>query len=369
MDEQFMRRALTLAENGRGRTNPNPLVGCVIVRDGTVLAEGYHAALGEDHAERAALRQARKLHVDVRGAVMYVSLEPCSHHGRTPPCADAVIEAGIREVVVAMTDPNPVVAGNGIRKMREAGILVRTGVLEDDARQQNEPFIKYIVQRLPFVVLKTAMSLDGKIATASGCSQWISCEESRESTHELRDRYAAIMAGSGTILQDDPRLNTRLAHGEGRDPIRIVIDSSGRIPMESKVFISPSKTGVLLATTSRIAQETAAKYESIGVEVLRLDGQGGKVDLLALMRELGAREIDSVLLEGGSGLNAAALKAGIVDKVLFFIAPLIVGGIAAPSPVGGNGINLLGEAVRLERVAWRASGQDMLVEGYPVYPA
>ncbi len=248
-DEKFMAMALTLAERGWGRTNPNPLVGAVIVKDGQVIAEGCHALLGEEHAERAALRCAKEAGVSVQGASLYVNLEPCSHVGRTPPCTAAIIEQGIREVVVAMVDPNPLVSGKGIRQLQEAGIQVRVGVLEKEAVRLNEIFIKYITAHVPFVIMKAAMTLDGKIATEKGDSHWISGEFSRQKVHHLRNRVAAIMVGIKTVLADNPSLTTRLATGNGRDPLRIVVDSQGQIPLDSKVVQVQSSAGLILATT------------------------------------------------------------------------------------------------------------------------
>jgi diaminohydroxyphosphoribosylaminopyrimidine deaminase/5-amino-6-(5-phosphoribosylamino)uracil reductase len=388
-DDYWMHECLKLARQGWGRTNPNPLVGCVIVREGQAIAFGYHARLGEAHAEQAALQQAREAGVDVRGATLYVNLEPCSHHGRTPPCARAIVEAGLAEVVVAMVDPNPHVAGQGIHRLETAGIKVRRGILEAESRLLNEPFIKYITRREPFVLLKSAMTLDGKIAAYTGDSQWISGPASRHLVHHWRDRMAAIMVGSQTVLQDNPSLTTRLAENlalpdqsaatgseahvprvhwsrrRGQDPLRIVIDSLGRIPPDSRVVTGPSDAGLLLATTSRIDPGQEAAYLQRGVHLLKLDGPDGKVDLPALMHELGKMEIDSILLEGGGGLNFAALQAGIVDKVMIFVAPKIIGGQQAPTWVEGPGLARMADALHLEQMQVGWSGEDLLIEGYP----
>lgn len=365
MDDYFMQRSLELALQGWGRTNPNPLVGAVIVRDGLIIAEGWHARLGGDHAERAALNLADEAKVDVRGATLYVNLEPCSHYGRTPPCTETIIRHGIGEVVAAMADPNPQVAGSGFRQLEEAGIRVRTGVLASQARSLNEIFIKYVTTRTPFVIMKTAMTLDGKIASASGDSRWVSGEVSRGQVHRLRQRVAAIMAGSGTILADDPSLTARVAGEDSIDPIRVVVDSQGRIPLTSRVVRSESKARLILATTSRIDPEKEQQLLDLGHWVWKLDGPDGHVDLSRLMDRLGGQQIDSVLLEGGGGLNAAALQAGIVDKVQFFIAPKIIGGALAFTPVEGNGIGLMQDAIRLENMVASQSGEDWLIEGYP----
>lgn len=364
MDEFHMNQALSLAEKGWGMTNPNPLVGAVIVRDGHVIGEGYHAKLGGAHAERDALNQARLNHQDVRGATIYVTLEPCTHHGRTPPCTDAIIESGIGEVVVAMQDPNPLVSGKGIQQLREAGIKVRTGVLEQEAKKLNEIFISYMTHKKPFVIMKVAMTLDGKIATATGDSRWISCAMSRQYVHHWRNRVASIMVGSQTIFHDDPLLTTRLSGTISQDPVRIVVDSVGRIPLESRVINNTSNVGMILASTSRIPPERERQFTEKGVQVLKLDGFDGKVDLKALMNRLAQMEIDSVLLEGGGNLNYAALRAGIVDKVLVFIAPKIIGGDAATTPVEGIGFARMEEAIKLNRMISTTCGEDILIEGY-----
>jgi len=360
-DRLYMNRALALAKRGWGRTNPNPLVGAVVVRDGRIVAEGYHARLGAAHAEAAAFANARE---NVRGGTLYVNLEPCSHHGRTPPCAEAVIKNGIRRAVVAMEDPNPLVAGRGIRLMQEAGIDVTVGLLADEAKHLNEIFVKYITKRRPFVILKAAMTLDGKISTATGDSKWITGEPARRQVHRIRDRVAAIMVGIGTILQDDPSLTTRLGSKKGSDPVRIVVDSTGRIPIGCRAIDSDSKAGMILATTSAIDPEKEARLIEKGVNVIKADGENGRVDLAALMDALHRLEIDSILLEGGGSLNAGALKAGIVDKVMVFIAPKIVGGADAKTPVAGSGILRMDDALRLRDVHVRKYGGDISVEGY-----
>ncbi|NJD04838.1 MAG: bifunctional diaminohydroxyphosphoribosylaminopyrimidine deaminase/5-amino-6-(5-phosphoribosylamino)uracil reductase RibD [Ruminiclostridium sp.] len=356
-----MKRALELARGGWGKTNPNPLVGAVIVKNGKIIAEGYHEALGLAHAEVAAFNKAKQ---DVRGATLYVNLEPCSHYGRTPPCAGAIIEAGIGKVVVAMEDPNPKVSGRGIKMLKEAGIEVVVGIHGKEAENLNEIFIKYITQKQPFVIMKAAMTLDGKIASAGGDSKWISGESSRHHVHVIRDRVAAIMAGISTILADNPSLTTRLGSQKGMDPVRIVVDSKGIIPLDSRVISMEATAGVILATTSAIESEKEKQLLDKGVHILKADGTGGHVDLVRLMDELYKLEIDSVLLEGGGGLNAAALNSGIVDKVMIFIAPKIIGGKDAKTPVEGEGIQLMKDAYKLEDVSISRFDEDILVEGY-----
>ncbi|MCX7923662.1 MAG: bifunctional diaminohydroxyphosphoribosylaminopyrimidine deaminase/5-amino-6-(5-phosphoribosylamino)uracil reductase RibD [Clostridia bacterium] len=360
----YMQRALELAKDGWGRTNPNPLVGAVIVKDGEIISEGYHAMLGGAHAEVAAFNNAKQ---DVSGATMYVTLEPCSHYGRTPPCAKAIVELGIKEVVVAMVDPNSKVAGRGIKMLEEAGIKVVTGVMEQQAKKLNEIFIKYITDKKPFVIMKTAMTLDGKIATGGGDSKWISGESSRTHVHLLRDRVAAIMVGIKTVLKDNPSLTTRLDSGGGKDPVRIIVDSKGIIPLDSKVITVDSTAGIILATTSAIGSEKEKLLMEKGVRIIKADGDDGNVDLGKLMEELYTLEIDSILLEGGGTLNASALDAGIVDKVMFFVAPKIIGGHNAVTPVEGEGRKLMAEAIRLKDMDLYRFGEDVLIEAYIEY--
>ncbi len=363
-----MRRALDLASDGWGRTRPNPLVGCVIVRDDTILAEGFHAAAGQAHAERAAIDQAREKGLSLRGATLYVNLEPCSHYGRTPPCADLIIETGIGRVVVALEDPNPLVAGRGIQALREAGIDVTLGVLEDQARQLNEIFIKYITTGKPFVILKAAISLDGKIATRSRESKWISGPKARELVHLWRSRAAAILVGINTVVEDNPSLTTRMADARGADPLRVIVDSKGRLCDTHRVFNPASSAGVLVATTSAMDESHAERLTAAGATVLTLDGPDGRVDLSALMNHLGQTGVDCVLLEGGGQLNEAFLRAGLVDRIMLFMAPIIIGGSTAVSCFHGRGIDHLTEAIPVARMTIQPLGDDFLIEGYPQMP-
>ncbi len=360
-NEYYMERAIELAKNGWGRTNPNPLVGAVIVKDDRIIAEGFHEAIGCDHAEVSAFKNAVE---DVAGSTLYVNLEPCSHYGRTPPCAKAIIEKKIKKVVIAMIDPNPKVSGKGVQMLKDAGIEVEIGVLEDEARKLNEIFINYVTKKKPFVILKTAMTLDGKIASPTGDSKWITSEESRAYVHVMRDRVSAIMVGINTVIKDNPMLTTRLDQKVGSDPIRIIVDSKGLIPMDSKVLSKDSKAGVILATTSRIHEDKEKQLIDNGVTVIKAEGENGLVDLRKLMQELYKLEIDSVLLEGGGTLNASALELGIVDKAMFFIAPKIIGGKDAITPVEGKGIQSMSEALKLKNVSLSKFGEDILVEGY-----
>ncbi len=342
MDALYMQRALELAQKGIGRVHPNPMVGAVLVKDHRIIGEGYHKKCGEAHAEVNAIAAASE---DVSGATIYVTLEPCSHQGRTPPCADLLIEKGIARAVVGSLDPNPLVAGRGIRKMQDAGINVSVGVLEPECRKLNEVFFHYITAKHPYVVMKTAMSLDGKIATVSGQSQWITGEAARADVQALRAQYTAIMVGVETILCDDPRLTCRLEGSE--NPIRIIADSKLRIPLDAAVLQNQADNPTYLATTDQSPSEKRRVLEQLGAKVLICRQRDGKVDLTDLMEQLGCAGIDSLLLEGGSTLNGAALEQGIVQKVIAYIAPLLIGGANAKTPIGGPGISDLSKAPRL----------------------
>ncbi|SHJ61191.1 bifunctional diaminohydroxyphosphoribosylaminopyrimidine deaminase/5-amino-6-(5-phosphoribosylamino)uracil reductase RibD [Parasporobacterium paucivorans] len=359
MDEKFMREALDLAGKGLGKTSPNPVVGAVIVRDGRVIGRGYHQRAGENHAEINAINSATE---SVEGATMYVSLEPCSHYGKTPPCADKLIEMKFGRVVAAMEDPNPKVAGKGMEKLRAAGIQTETGVLKREAMKLNEVFLKFITTRTPFVHLKTAMSADGKIATSTGESRWISCEESRLETHSLRGIYAGIMAGVQTVIADDPELTCRKENCT--NPLRIIVDSTLRIPLESKVLKNQDEAPTVIATTHRADEEKMKALSAMGIQLLMIPERNGRVNLRVLMETLGTHGVDSVLLEGGSTLNYSALEEGIVDKASIYIAPIIIGGAGAPSPVGGEGIHKLDMAYRLKDITCGSIGSDFKIEGY-----
>ena len=357
-DEDYMREALRLAQYATGRTSPNPLVGAVLVRDGRIVGTGWHRQAGTPHAEVHALRMAGEL---AKGATLYVTLEPCAHYGRTGPCAKAVAAAGVRRVVLAMKDPNPLVAGRGIEILQAAGIEVRCGVLEREAKAMNKIFLKWIRTGIPFLALKTAMTLDGKIATVSGDSHWITNEASRLRVHELRDRYDGILVGIGTVLADDPSLTTRLPGGGGKNPLRIVVDSQARTPLAAKLM-TDGQAATLIAITALAPTEKVEALRSAGAEVLEIN-EGPKVDLKKLLSVLGKREISSVLVEGGSTVNFSLLQNGLVDWVYAFLAPKIVGGRTAISPVGGAGIPVLSEAVELEQLQVESLSGDVLLSG------
>lgn len=361
MDHIFMKRALELATQGIGYTNPNPMVGAVIVKENKIIAEGFHQNYGGPHAEINAFQNAK---ANVTEATMYVTLEPCSHHGKTPPCAYAIVEKGIKKVVIAMEDPNPIVSGKGIHILTENGIEVVLGVMKHEAQKLNEIFIKYITTKQPFCILKTAMTLDGKIATYEGDSKWISSQDSRTYVHKLRHQVSAIMVGIGTIIADDPMLTARLDKHPARNPIRIVVDTSAKIPLEANVLKIDDFTKTILVTTELASKDKIKQLESLGINVLLTPLKNNQVDLKYLMTSLGERKIDSVLLEGGSTLNYSALDEGIVDKVISFIAPKIIGGAQAKTPVGGLGIPLMKDALILSDVSMSRFGDDLMVEGY-----
>lgn len=359
-DHKYMTRAIILAKKGMGWVNPNPMVGAVIVKNGRIIGEGYHAYFGGPHAEINALENATE---SVKGATLYVTMEPCSHHGKTPPCTDAIILKGIRKVVVGMKDPNPLVNGKGLKILSKAGIEISTGIEEAWVSKMNEIFTKYIITGRPFCTLKTAMTLDGKIATVENASRWISCEASRKQVHELRHQYSAIMVGINTVLYDDPLLNTRRTGKKSKDPLKVIVDSSGKIPMEAKVLkMNPQL--VILATTDKIDGKKKLDLQRMGVQVLICPLKDEKVDLGVLMFSLGKMGIDSVLLEGGSTLAFSALKDRIVDKVVSFIAPKIIGGAGAPSPVGGKGLSSMEDAIGVNDWKYRKIGDDIMIEGY-----
>ncbi|MDQ2085724.1 bifunctional diaminohydroxyphosphoribosylaminopyrimidine deaminase/5-amino-6-(5-phosphoribosylamino)uracil reductase RibD [Herbivorax sp. ANBcel31] len=357
--EYYMKRAIELAKRGWGKTNPNPLVGAVIVNNDRVVSEGFHEIVGCAHAEVAAINNTNS---SLAGSTMYVNLEPCSHYGRTPPCTKAIIEAGIKKVVIAMIDPNPKVSGRGVNILKEAGLEVEVGVLESEAKILNEIFINYVVKRKPFVIMKTAMTLDGKIASSSGHSKWITGTQARRHVHTLRDRVAAIMVGSNTVIKDNPFLTTRLEEKEGQDPLRVIVDGQGIVPESSNVFNSDSKAPAILATTCSIDKDKEERLTKKGVKVIKTEGR--HVNLDQLMCELYKINIDSVLLEGGGNLNSHAICSKIVDKAMFFIAPKIIGGKNAVTPVEGGGINKMQDALELKDISLSKFGNDILIEGY-----
>jgi diaminohydroxyphosphoribosylaminopyrimidine deaminase/5-amino-6-(5-phosphoribosylamino)uracil reductase len=356
-DLRYLRRTLALARRARGRTAPNPMVGAVVVRDGLVVGEGFHPKAGEPHAEVFALRAAGEA---ARGATLYVSLEPCAHHGRTPPCAEAVVRAGIRRVVFASLDPNPLVAGKGRQLLLDAGITVEHGALADQEARLNEAYRHWIITRRPFVTVKLAASLDGKIATRTGQSQWITGEAARRDVHRLRAVYDAILTTAATVLTDDPALTSRIRGG--RDPRRIVVDTRLRTDPAARVYAAAERPPLLATAVDDPAR--LAPFLERGVEVQVLPAPKGTLDLAALMTALGAREITSLLVESGGAFAGSLLDAGLVHKVRLYFAPMLIGGEDATPLLGGLGAATLEAAPHLRDLAWTRIGPDMRVEGY-----
>jgi len=356
-----MNRALELSKKAAGFVNPNPLVGAVIVKDNRIIGEGCHEYFGGPHAEVNAFANAKE---DVEGATMYVTLEPCSHYGKTPPCADAIVRNKISKVVIGMIDPNPVVAGRGIEILKSNGIEVTTGIMEKEIKKTNEIFVKYITEKQPFCIMKTAMTMDGKIATYIGDSKWINNEKSRVYVHELRQMLTGIMVGIGTVLSDDPELTTRREDVISINPIRIVIDSRARIPLESKLLKCDKKTKTIIVTTELAEQSKIEAIKQKGAQVIVTRSKNNRVNLKKLMTELGDMGIDSILLEGGSTLNYSALEEGIVDKVISFISPKIFGGTSNKTPVGGQGIEHVKDSIKLHDIEISRFNEDIMIEAY-----
>lgn len=352
-DEFYIRRTLRLAAKARGMTSPNPMVGALIVKNGIIIAEDFHRKPGTPHAEVLVIEKAGE---NAKGATLYVNLEPCCHiEKRTPPCTRSVINAGIKKVIIGMKDPNPKVSGRGILELQNAGIDIKSGILEDEAKRLNEAYIKYITTDKPFVILKIAMTLDGKIATPEGQSKWITGEKSRKTVHRLRSRIDAIMTAIGTVKADDPQLTARIKGG--KNPWRVVIDPNLEIPINANVLRVPPETIIV----TKINNPKANYLEKTGIKIIYFKE---KLDLNWLMEKLGKMEITSVLIEGGSSLNAHILEEGIVDKVIFFIAPKIIGGEKSFPAVGGKTFKKLEEAYRVKDLKIKRVGEDLLIEGY-----
>lgn len=361
INDFFMKRALKLAENGRGHVNPNPMVGAVIVKNGEIVGEGYHEYFGGNHAEVNALKMAGEKSA---GADIYVTLEPCSHFGKTPPCALALVKAGIKRVIIAMKDPNPLVSGKGIEILKQNGIEVISGVLEKEALKLNEIFVKFITTRRPYVIMKTAATLDGKISTVTGESKWISSEASRKCVHYLRNSVMGIMVGIGTIIADDPLLTTRLEGEECKSPIAIILDSKLKMPLNSRILETLKDRKIIIGVTEKANKDKIKQLESMGVLIIKTPLKDEKVDLGYFMNRLGELNIDSILLEGGSTLNFSCIREKIVDKVMCFISPIMLGGEKAKTTVGGEGIKSLDQSVRISDIKLTNIEQDILIEGY-----
>lgn len=355
-DEFYMRKAIELAKNGEGFVSPNPLVGAVIVKDGKIIGEGYHEKCGELHAERNALKNCKE---SPNGGTIYVTLEPCCHYGRTPPCTEAIIEAGISRVVIGSRDPNPLVCGNGARLLRENGIEVVEDFLRDECDKLNPIFFQYITTKLPYVSLKYAMTADGKIATVTGKSKWITGDAARNDVHRLRRKHRAIMVGIGTVLEDDPMLNCRIENG--RNPIRIICDSNFKIPLDSNICKTANEIETIVVSAVEDREKQIA-LNTLGVKTLVLGDSSGKVNISALVKYLGKNGVDSVLLEGGGTLAYSALKSGVVNHIYAYIAPKIFGGKSAKTPVSGMGVDLPDKCFSLKRTSFKEIGEDILIE-------
>jgi diaminohydroxyphosphoribosylaminopyrimidine deaminase/5-amino-6-(5-phosphoribosylamino)uracil reductase len=361
--KDFMECALSLAGLAMGYTSPNPAVGAVVVSDGVVAGLGHTQPPGSEHAEVMALRQAGQ---KAKGATMYVTMEPCCHQGRTPPCTQTIIDAGVSEVHIALIDPNPLVSGKGLKTLKAAGIKTFVGQHEERAREINEGYIKYITTGMPFVIAKFAMSLDGKIATKTGDSKWISNDESLKFVHFMRHIVDAIMVGANTVVTDDPQLSARGCSGKGGkiklQPLRVIVDGRGRTPLSARVFKEPGKT--LIAVAKPLSGKAAENFKKTGAEIVELPAEEGIIDLKELLGVLGKREVTSIMVEGGSGLLGSLFDCGLVDKVLAFVSPMIIGGDEAKSAVGGEGARKMSDALHLKRIKMMEFGDDVLISGY-----
>lgn len=355
--EFFMRYALEEAARGVGRTSPNPAVGAILVKGGRIIARGHHVRAGSAHAEVVALEAAG---ARARGADLYTTLEPCDHWGRTPPCSQALLDAGVRRVVCGSADPNPLVKGRGVRRLRRAGVEVVTGVLQAEADALNRPFFKAVTTGLPWVTLKAAVTLDGKLATATGDSRWVTGEPARLLVHQLRDRVDALLVGANTVRLDDPQLTTRLPGGQGRDPVRVVVDSGLSLKATHRIFTQRSPARTVLATLEAAESRRARRFTALGVEVWQLPGKDGAVDLRALLTRLATAGLNHVLAEGGAQVHGALLRERLADELLLFLAPKLVGA-SGLSWVGELGIQAMGEALALQDVRVEPVGADLLL--------
>ena len=358
-DEHYMRLALDVAKAGVGQTSPNPAVGAVVVNDGTIVGIGAHLKAGEPHAEVHAIRMAGE---KARGATVYVTLEPCSHYGKTPPCADLLIEAGVRRVVVATTDPNPLVAGKGINKLRRAGIDVEVGILKEEADELNRMFFHYIATKTPFVTIKYACSLDGKIATATGESKWITSSAAREDVHRLRAQHDAILVGVNTVMADNPKLTVRIGQ-QRKNPLRVILDTNLHTPLDAHVVVD-KEAETWIITGSGVSREKAKMYERLGVRIVPMTS--AHIDVREVLRLLGEQRITSLFVEGGSRIHDSFLRSGMVNEVVAYMAPKLIGGREAPTPVGGLGFSCLAEAMELDIRQIEKIGPDIKIVAKPI---
>ena len=365
LDEKFMKEALRLAKKGVGRTSPNPVVGAVIVRKGRVIASGYHKKAGLNHAEVEALTMiGGKAEV---GDVMYVTLEPCNHYGLTPPCTTAILKSGLREVVIGMLDPNPKVSGGGAEFMRKRGIEVKSGVLESECRRLNEAFIKFVITGRPFVIAKSALTMDGWSATSTGHSKWITSEQSRRFVHRLRERVDGVMVGVGTVIADDPLLTARIRNKHGRDPLRIIVDTHLRIPHNARVLNHDSDSETMLVVGENTETGLLKEIEREGISIFLCPLKDGVVDMNVLMDELGKRSVTSLMVEGGASVMGSMIRERLIDKFYIFKAPRILGGEDGFPMARGVGPERMDKALKIKDIKTRRFGNDILVIGYADY--
>ncbi len=362
IDEKYMALALELAEKGRGNVEPNPMVGAVLVKDGEIIGKGYHQAFGGAHAEIHAIHEGG---MGCKGATLYVSIEPCAHYGKTAPCADAIIKAEIAKVVIPVIDPNPITSGKGIQKLKESGIEVRLGVMELQAKRLNAPFFKLMQKGSPYVIVKWAMSLDGKIATCSGDSRWITSDESRAYVHKIRGQVDGILVGINTAVRDDPLLTCRLEGG--RNPRRIIVDSNATLPLDSRLLNTIGESEIMVAVNSNADQGRIEKLKHLGCKIIQTQGTDGSVDLKELFRLLGEMKLTNILVEGGGNIITSMIEGHFADKIIVFIAPVIIGGESAMSPVRGKGADTMCNAVKMNDINIKRFLNDIAIEGVPEY--
>lgn len=362
VDEKYMTLALELAEKGRGKVEPNPMVGAVLVKNGEIVGKGYHQTFGGAHAEIHAISEGG---TNSKGATLYVSMEPCAHYGKTAPCADAIIKAGIAKVIIPVIDPNPITTGKGMQKLKKAGIEVRLGVMELPAKRLNAPFFKLMQTGLPYVIVKWAMSLDGKIATHGGDSRWITSGESRAYVHKIRSQVDGIVVGINTILRDDPLLTCRLEGG--RNPRRIIVDGNAVLPLHSRLVKSIGESEIIVAVTRNAPQERIERLKQVGCNIIKAKDIGGRVDLHELFRHLGEMKLTNILVEGGGRIITSMIEGHFADKIIVFIAPVIIGGEGAMSPVLGKGADTMCKAVKMGEMNIKRFLNDIAIEGVPEY--
>ncbi|HEY4481824.1 MAG TPA: bifunctional diaminohydroxyphosphoribosylaminopyrimidine deaminase/5-amino-6-(5-phosphoribosylamino)uracil reductase RibD [Candidatus Brocadiaceae bacterium] len=357
-DEKYMALALELAEKGRGKVEPNPMVGAVLVKDGEIVGKGYHQVFGGAHAEIYAIHEGG---TNCRGATLYVSMEPCAHYGKTAPCVDAIIKTGITKVVAAVIDPNPITAGKGIQKLKEAGVEVVVGVMEMQAKRLNVPFFKLMQKELPYITVKWAMSIDGKIATHTGESRWITSDESRKYAHKIRGQMDGVLVGINTVVRDDPLLTCRIEGG--RNPKRIVVDSSALLPVNSRLLSTINEGEIIIAVNKNAPLSRVDKLVQLGCKIVQTKDMNGHVDFKELFQRLGEMKLTNILVEGGSRVITSVIEDRLADRVMVFVAPIIIGGAGAKSPVLGTGINKINEAAEIDEIEIKRFSNDIVIEG------